>query len=303
MLIKEVKEFFKRMPEDTNYLGMKLLSDVFFRMNSSDKASKNIITNLDGFSVHNIQIIESVDMLNSVFTSDDKVNSRMKISLSCQEMIMAHEFGHLLLDLFSDSKLPKEYMEVNHDVQNKLVSNFPFVSLELSNYSDIIYEKLISNIEEPMEFIKRNPFELSKFFQKYEDVTENDYISSIIGDYLIYMSNFDIESYGYNKISNIIDGSFHGTNPFLEFYGNSNIFPILTSREEEYFLEDLNGKYFAGFEEQFADYLVMKLYNDRLYSYIDKLKSFIGEEWFIMMDNYYEMISIKVFEKAKSYRK
>lgn len=303
MLIKEVKEFFKRMPEDSNYLGMKLLSDVFFRMNSSDKASKNIITNLDGFSAHNIQIIESVDMLNSVFTSDDKVNSRMKISLSCQEMIMAHEFGHLLLDLFSDSKLPKEYMEVNHDVQNKLVSNFPFVSLELSNYSDIIYEKLISNIEEPMEFIKRNPFELSEFFQKYEDVTENDYISSIIGDYLIYMSNFDIESFGYNKISNIIDGSFHGTNPFLEFYGNSNIFPILTSREEEYFLEDLNGKYFAGFEEQFADYLVMKLYNDRLYSYIDKLKSFIGEEWFIMMDNYYEMISIKVFEKAKSYRK
>ncbi len=303
MLIKEVKEFFKRMPEDSNYLGMKLLSDVFFRMNSSDKASKNIITNLDGFSAHNIQIIESVDMLNSVFTSDDKVNSRMKISLSCQEMIMAHEFGHLLLDLFSDSKLPKEYMEVNHDVQNKLVSNFPFVSLELSNYSDIIYEKLISNIEEPMEFIKRNPFELSEFFQKYEDVTENDYISSIIGDYLIYMSNFDIESFGYNKISNIIDGSFHGTNPFLEFYGNSNIFPILTSREEEYFLEDLNGKYFAGFEEQFADYLVMKLYNDRLYSYIDKLKSFIGEEWFIMMDNYYELISIKVFEKAKSYRK
>lgn len=303
MLIKEVKEFFKRMPEDSNYLGMKLLSDVFFRMNSSDKASKNIITNLDGFSAHNIQIIESVDMLNSVFTSDDKVNSRMKISLSCQEMIMAHEFGHLLLDLFSDSKLPKEYMEVNHDVQNKLVSNFPFVSLELSNYSDIIYEKLISNIEEPMEFIKRNPFELSEFFQKYEDVTENDYISSIIGDYLIYMSNFDIESYGYNKISNIIDSSFHGANPFLEFYGNSNIFPILTSRGEEYFLEDLNGKYFAGFEEQFADYLVMKLYNDRLYLYIDKLKSFIGEEWFIMMDNYYELISIKVFEKAKNYRK
>ena len=65
----------------------------------------------------------------------------------------------------------------------------------------------------------------------------------------------------------------------------------------------MNGKYFAGFEEQFADYLVMKLYNDRLYSYIDKLKSFIGEEWFIMMDNYYELISIKVFEKAKSYRK
>lgn len=303
MLIKEVKEFFKRMPEDTNYLGMKLLSDVFFRMNSSDKASKNIITNLDGFSAHNIQIIESVDMLNSVFTSDDKVNSRMKISLSCQEMIMAHEFGHLLLDLFSDSKLPKEYMEVNHDVQNKLVYNFSRISLELSNYCNIIYEKLISNIEEPMDFIRRNPLELSNFFQEYEDVTENDYISSIIGDYLIYMSNFDIESYGYNKISNIIDGSFHGTNPFLEFYGNSNIFPILTSREEEYFLEDLNGKYFAGFEEQFADYLVMKLYNDRLYSYIDKLKSFIGEEWFIMMDNYYEMISIKVFEKAKSYRK
>ncbi len=303
MLIKEVKEFFKRMPEDTNYLGMKLLSDVFFRMNSSDKASKNIITNLDGFSAHNIQIIESVDMLNSVFTSDDKANSRMKISLSCQEMIMAHEFGHLLLDLFSDSKLPKEYMEVNHDVQNKLVYNFSRISLELSNYCNIIYEKLISNIEEPMDFIRRNPLELSKFFQKYEDVTENDYISSIIGDYLIYMSNFDIESYGYNKISNIIDGSFHGTNPFLEFYGNSNIFPILTSREEEYFLEDLNGKYFAGFEEQFADYLVMKLYNDRLYSYIDKLKSFIGEEWFIMMDNYYELISIKVFEKAKSYRK
>ena len=303
MLIKEVKEFFKRMPEDTNYLGMKLLSDVFFRMNSSDKASKNIITNLDGFSAHNIQIIESVDMLNSVFTSDDKANSRMKISLSCQEMIMAHEFGHLLLDLFSDSKLPKEYMEVNHDVQNKLVYNFSRVSLELSNYCNIIYEKLISNIEEPMEFIKRNPFELSKFFQKYEDVTENDYISSIIGDYLIYMSNFDIESFGYNKISNIIDGSFHGTNPFLEFYGNSNIFPILTSREEEYFLEDLNGKYFAGFEEQFADYLVMKLYNDRLYLYIDKLKSFIGEEWFIMMNNYYELISIKVFKKAKSYRK
>ena len=301
--MNKVKEFFKRMPEDTNYLGMKLLSDVFFRMNSSDKASKNIITNLDGFSAHNIQIIESVDMLNSVFTSDDKANSRMKISLSCQEMIMAHEFGHLLLDLFSDSKLPKEYMEVNHDVQNKLVYNFSRVSLELSNYCNIIYEKLISNIEEPMEFIKRNPFELSKFFQKYEDVTENDYISSIIGDYLIYMSNFDIESFGYNKISNIIDGSFHGTNPFLEFYGNSNIFPILTSREEEYFLEDLNGKYFAGFEEQFADYLVMKLYNDRLYLYIDKLKSFIGEEWFIMMNNYYELISIKVFEKAKSYRK
>lgn len=303
MLLKEIKSFFSKMPNDTNYLGMKLLNDVFSRMNNSDVVSQRIIANLDGISSCNIKIINSSDMLNSVLTSDDKSTSRMSISLSAQEMIVAHEFGHLLLDLFSNSELPSRYMEVNQNVQDKLINNYGDVSSELWSDSNYLYDKLIENIEEPMDFIKRNPDDFLEFQEKYEAVTENDYISSIIGDYLIYMSNFDREGFGYNIISNILDSSFHGANPFRIYYGNVEINPLLTTRDEEYFLEDENGKYFAGFEEQFADYLVLKLYRDNLYSVIEKLENLIGKDWFLMMDDYYQMISNRVEEKAKSYRK
>lgn len=303
MLLKEAKDFFRKMPNDTDYLGMKLLSAVFSRMNSSDEFSKKIVTNLSGISSCNIRIINSSDMLNSVLTSDDKSTSRMKISLSAHEMIVAHEFGHLLLDLFSNSELPSRYMEVNQGVRDRLINNYGEVSSELWNYSNFLYEKLIESIEEPMDFIKRNPEYFLEFREKYEDVSENDYISSVIGDYLIYMSNFDENGFGYNIVSNILDSSFHGDNPFLVYYGNQEISPLLTARDSEYFLEDDNGKYFAGFEEQFADYLVMKLYRDKLFSTINKLEYFIGRDWFIMMDEYYKLISNRVEEKAKSYRK
>lgn len=303
MLLDETKDFFRKMSNNTNYLGMKLLSDVFFRMNSSDECSKRIIANLSSISSCNIEIINSTDMLNSFLTSDDKQSSIMKISLSAQEMIVAHEFGHLLLDLFSNSLLPSKYMEVNQGVQESLIDNYDYVSSELQNYSNYLYEKLIENIEEPMNFIKRYPEYFLKFKEKYESVSESDYISSIIGDYLIYMSNFDRDGIEYNIISNILDSSFHGANPFLAYYGNREINPILIARNPEYFLEDKNGKYFAGFEEQFADYLVIRLYSDRLFLTIDKLKCFIGRDWFLMMDEYYKLISNRVLEKAKNYRK
>lgn len=210
MLLKEVKNFFNKMSNDTDYLGMKLLSDVFYRMNSSDEFSKKIVANLSGISSCDIKIINFSDMLNSVLTSNDKSASRMKISLSVQEMIVAHEFGHLLLDLFSDTLLPSRYLEINHGVQDKLINNYEEVFTDLRNYNDYIYQKLIDSIEEPMSFIERNPDYFLEFEKQYEGADENDHISSVIGDYLIYMSYFDMEGFSHNIFANILDSSFQG---------------------------------------------------------------------------------------------
>lgn len=298
----EIKQLMERIVDESDFLPIKLFNDVLTKMSYSDTASKKIINNLEAFNSCNIRLVNSTDMLNSVLTSDDKKSSIMKISLSAQEMCVAHEFGHLLLDLFSNNELPSNYVDVNYNVQERLVDNYLEVSSVIMNYRDYLYDRLIDSINEPMDFIERNP-DIFLDFGDNEDITEADFISNIIGDYYIFMVNFDKVGFGFNIISNILDSSFHGENPFRDLYGKSDIDPLLTARDKAYFLEDVNGKFFAGFEEQFADYLVMKLYRDKLYPVINKLENLIGKDWFLMMDEYYLMISNKVEEKAKSYRK
>lgn len=303
LLKTERKNLISRIVDESDFLPLKLFNDVLNKMIEKDNVSRKIVDNLEAFNSCNIKLINSNNMLNSVLTSDDKKNSILKISLGAQEMCVAHEVGHFLLDLFSNNELPSDYMEINYNVQKSLCDRYFEVSSEISKYSDYLYNKLISNIEQPMNFIGRNPDVFNDLKKKNNDITENEYISSIIADYYIYLINFDLEGFGYSIISNILDSSFHGENPFRKFYGKDDFDPLLVAREEEYFLEDKNGKYFAGFEEQFADFFVLKLYRDRLYLTINKLEKLIGKEWFFMMDEYFLMISNRVEEKAKSYRK
>lgn len=294
----EIKEFFAKNEEKQTYLTMKLLYNVFLRMNNSDDSSKLIIKNLEIFNLFDISLIDSDSMFNYVYTEDDLIKSEFAISKCASEMAVAHEFGHLLLDFFSEQKLPDNYIEINKKIIERLLLKKDKINNMLISFRDHLFKSLIDSIEEPIAFIERN-YDILK---QNPELTENDLINKTIVDYFFFFSNFDEKANNFNKVGNILDSIFHGNNPFYELYGNEEFSPLIACHSKEYYLEDENGCYFAGFEEQFADYLLLKLYNKEMAPTIQTLKSLLGDEWFIMMDEYYCNIALKVANKNKQYK-
>lgn len=301
---KEVEQFFLNLPKDSNYLAMKLLSDVFSRMEESDDTSRKIVQNIEALNCFHIRLLDSHSMANSVYTEDNGVESRIAFSFSAQQMIATHEFGHLLLDLFSEAKLPTNYFEVNQEAVDRLVSKSEEISQTLNTSRDYLFQLLVNSVNELISFIQNHPVVLEEFSKENKNATMEDLLPIAIADYYCFLTNFDERANQINCFGNIIDSSFHGENPFIELYGNDEFFPLIASHDSSYFLEDNDhGKYFAGFEEQFADYLVLKLYRKEMYPTITALQNVIGDDWFFMMDSYYDCLADKVENQCRVYKK
>ena len=100
-------------------------------------------------------------------------------------------------------------------------------------------------------------------------------------------------------ISNIIDSIFFNDGNFFESFGVDEYFPVLSMHDDDYFDNDPSGCNQVSFEEQFADYVALRLYGDRLEFATDVLHDILGEEWFEMMDQHYRKVASKITEKGK----
>lgn len=300
-MTSDIRDFFLQL-KNPNYLAMKLLLDVFNRMMISDDVSKNIIDNISVLSQYNIRLVDSNSMFNFVYTEDDLSEVKFAISKASQEEIVCHEFGHLLLDLFFDGNLPEEYIEVNKKAIKRMIENKDNISDMLGSFRDELYQGLIDNVGEAFEFVDRNPEVYQEYIKLNPEAGKEEFIGDVIADYYCFMSNLDRKSSNYNRIGNIIDSMFHGENPFYELYGNEEIFPLIASHDKTYFIKDEHGPEFAGFEEQFAEYLVLRLYGDNMSDVVSTVRMIAGDEWFLMMDKVYEDISLKISEDVKVYQ-
>lgn len=297
---KKTEDFFKTL-KYPDFLPMKLLSNVFERMNSSfDQTSKKIYDNIDALNNFNISLNELPNTDNYVWTADDLSESRMMISCKASDDLVCHEFAHLLLDLFANSEIPEEFEKVNEICVARLNSKQAEVRQLLSKYCDEIYGMIQAEKGDFLEFLDRHPEIEEEYLEKNPYDTKEDCANHVLCAFVALATNFNTNAVGYNKISNIIDAMYAGRNPFSYEYGVDELYPLLAMHESEYFLEDEHSPQRASFEEQFADYLVMRLFTRELGKEIGTLHSLIGDEWFQMMDKHYAMVGDRICEQGKT---
>lgn len=300
---EKIEIFFRKL-KNPDFLAMRYLLEVFKRMDKEhDKISKKIFDNIDVLSNYNIVLGDSANNDNYVWTADDLSECRMMISSKSGDNIVCHEFGHLLLDLFANGEVPEEFDIVNEVCVERLNSKKEFISKELRRGSDEVFKIIQDNAFELVDFLERHPEAEQEYLEKNPNATMDDCAEEFLLSFFSLMTNFDYKVVGYNKMSNIIDSMYQGNNPFFDDYGNDELFPLLSMHESEYFIEDEISPRKTSFEEQFADYLVLRLYTKELGSTISQLQTLIGEEWFEMMDRHYETVADRIGERGKVFQK
>lgn len=298
---KNVEEFFLGL-KDANFLAMKLLLGVFEKMEKSDSMSRRIVDNISILSQYNLLFTYSGDSGSYVYSEDDLSKIEYAIASCGSEYVACHEFGHLLLDLVARGEVPEDFKEINSICQKRLLDNKEYVSSLLQKYRDFAFEKLIEEIDDPLKFYERHPELKDEYFEKNPDADEDEMMQDIIVDHFALISAFDKNICDYNKVSNIIDGIFHGNNPFFLDYGNEHFDPVLAMHTDEYYETGDFGPLVMGFEEQFADYLVLRVYHDEMIGTINTLHGLIGSEWFSMMDKFYDKVTNRISDKGKVYQ-
>lgn len=296
---EKIEEFFKSL-KYPDFLPMKLLLNVFNRMNNPfDETSKKVYDNINALTDFNISLNELANTDNYVWTADDLSESRMMISCKASDDLVCHEFGHLLLDLFANSEIPEEFEEVNATCVARLNSKQEEVRQLLSNYCDEIYGMIQDESGDFLDFLDRHPEIEAMYLEKNPYDTKEECADHVLCAFMALVTNFDDKAVGYNKVSNIIDAMYAGENPFSYEYGIDELYPLLAMHESEYFLEDECSPQRASFEEQFADYLVLRLFTRELGREIGTLHSLIGDEWFEMMDRHYTTVADRISERGK----
>lgn len=274
---EELKSFFQAF-EKPDFLTMKLLLGVFNKMKRIDDGGRKIVSNINVLSEYNLRLLSSDDFSSYVSFDDDLSDIDMEISIYSTEYTACHELGHLLLNVFARGEVPEEFKIVNDYCKKRLLNDREYVSNLLQQYRDNVFDKLCKEV----------------------DVMDLDDDSVV--EKLVLVSAFDQNIEDCNRISNILDSIFIGNNPFCLDYGNDEIDPILAMHPEEYFIDDGDDPEYISFEEQFADYLVLRVYREQNSGVINKLYSLIGSQWFSMMDKHYDMIADRMAEKGKVYK-
>lgn len=161
---------------------------------------------------------------------------------------------------------------------------------------------IFNNAPTPLSHLIDHPEEVRKYLAENPGKTHVDLGNMVVMNHFAMLSASDEKLREYNRAANIIDAMFHGDNPFREHYGNKSLFPALSIHSRKYFYEDTPGPIVAGFEEQFCDYLVLRVYGDEMSDTVNKLRNFIGDEWFLMMDGFYAKVVDRISEKGKVYQ-
>lgn len=71
---------------------------------------------------------------------------------------------------------------------------------------------------------------------------------------------------------------------------------------DEYFETGDYGREVMGFEEQFADYLVLRTYSKKMREANSTLRELLGDEWFQMMDKFYDKVTGRISERVKTHQ-
>ena len=299
---EKVHEFFLSVRKP-NFLTMKLLSQVFKRMSVVDEESKHIIDNFDVISKYNFVLDGDIGIDNYVNVSDDLSLITIFLSMCCSEVDAAHEFGHVLLELFGGKSRPDNYDEVIDKVQQSMLKRKSEIRGMLQGFSDEVYEDYLEHEDEFYQFLQLNPGLRKEYFKRNPLALDEDFEVDARLHFFANYTTFDEKAMNYNKVANIIDSIFYNDGNFYESYGTDEFFPVLSMHDDAYFEESPMGREQVSFEEQFAEYFSLRLYGDRL-GYANKvLHDILGDEWFEMMDRYYEKISKNVSEKGKVFGK
>lgn len=127
-------------------------------------------------------------------------------------------------------------------------------------------------------------------------------VQDILAEHFALVLSFDRKIDNCNRVANIIDAVFCGDNPFGLDYGNNQVDPILSMHHDEYFETGDYGREVMGFEEQFAHYLVLRTYPEKMGKAHATLRELLGNEWFQMMDKFYDKVTSRISEKGKVYQ-
>ena len=289
--------------KNPNFLTMKMLNEVFNKMSTGDEVTRRIVENLGALSCHEIVLDGDVGIENYVLTQEDLSLIVIFFSTCCTEEVACHEFGHLLLDLFSSGRCPENYDEVISGCRERMLERKDCYYEMFEGFSTKLFQKLVDDDCEFRSFLEHNPEIRERFFEENDEATEDEFLEEARIHYFANVTTFDIEAENYNKIANVVDSIFLNDGPFYMAYGNDEYFPVLAMHDDEYFLDGDSGADFVSFEEQFADYVVLRVYKDKMGFALDRLYDMLGEEWFIMMDNYYEEVVGRMSEKGKTFVK
>ena len=291
---KKYEEFFLSLNK-VEFLPMKLLYSLFQRF-EEDSVSRRITDNISVLSQADIRLINSEEAFSYIDWYDNAKRIDFAIQISGTEEVACHEFGHLLLQLFARGEIPNEFLSVNRKCKKKILNKKMFVSSLISGYRDVASSKMMEDIDWVLDFYKRHP-EL-----KVDLDDEDEAIEDLLEEHYALVSAFDGDIDNYNKVSNIIDSIFCGNNPFFLEYGNEDIECVLSMHPDDYFKDAYYGKYVASFEEQFADYLVLRTYPEKFSEARGVLTKLLGDEWFEMMDKFYDKVTRRIGNKGKVYQ-
>ena len=298
---EKVINFFASL-KDPKYLTMKLLSDVFKKMGSGDEASQRIIDNIDVLSQYNFILEGDIGTDNYVISPDDLSEVVLFLSSCCSDVDACHEFGHILIDLFARGERPENYDEVILNVRRRMLEREEEIYALIEGFSDEVYSDFIASGDLD-RFLEKSSIVREDFFKRHPDADEDDF-NQVVRLYCFANAiTFNSKAENYNKVANIVDSIFLNDGTFYMAYGNDEHFPVLAMHDDEYFEEYVYGEEQASFEEQFADYVALRVYGDRL-SYANEVcLDILGDEWFDMMDKHYNSIVDRISEKGKEYQK
>lgn len=297
---KKYEEFFLGLSE-VEFLTMKLLHSVFKRF-EEDPVSCRITDNLDVLSSWDIRLIKSDESFSYIDFYDNSKRIDFAINVSGTEEVACHEAGHLLLSLFARGEIPDEFLEVNRRMKKKILNKRMFFSNLIGQYREDAYGKLREGIYDVLGFYERHPDAKEKYFELFPDSDEEEMIEDLLEEHYAFVSAFDDDIDNYNKVSNIVDAIFCGNNPFFLEYGNDTIECILSMHTDDYFKDGYYGRYVTSFDEQFADYVVLRTYPEKYATARGVLNKLLGDEWFVMMDKFYDKVTSRIGSNSKVYQ-
>ncbi|MDO5393660.1 MAG: hypothetical protein Q4F33_03575 [Mycoplasmatota bacterium] len=291
MISEKVLDFFKSI-DDADFLTMRRMLENFKRMdNRFDAISKKVFDNIDILANYNIHLIDSGSLDTFVWTADSQDECNMYVSSKASEYSVCHEVGHMLLDLFANNEVPEEFETVNNLCIERLNAKKEYLKEMFQKQSKEIFELFANEAPELEGFMDRHPEVEYDYLAEHPEEDAEDFALLVLQSFLELITNYDPKIEGYRKISGIVDSIYKGDNPFVEQYGYGDFSPLLSSHGREYFLDDEISPEKASFEEQFADYLVLRLYTKEFGEAIGEIHSLIGDEWFEMMDRHYEKVA------------
>lgn len=314
--MKRFYDVIKKMKESKDEISVKIAENIDHLLNASNISSLNF-KKTEQFTGTKFSNYDSVSYGNGSFIFDE---------FGTSQRIYTHEVGHLLNN-FNGIKIPEEFEEVSRKMVENLNTNTEEISGFLNHVKDYKRKFVLESLKKAQDSVNNLPKEeIDLFVNKCLSSTnpsleisinakEAGFSQSKIDDLLkemkngitedvkyqigrIYKVNLanillqidelnDHEMMQYDIITCIIDSIYNGKNPYYYRLYAPN---AMRSHKPECFQK----KQTNGFDEQFADYVSLRVNADVYQPAINYLKGILGNEWFEMMDKRYREISTEI---------